>query len=171
MFNWMSHWKFSSLLRLVTNPILYTAWLDNHAMTLKSNSAKYYFHEKSRFLHTFLKFKLSSKTFYFQSYNCFKILMYGKPATTCFKYKVYMYGSEAITYLSAILWVVTQPLLWVIRLPPTPTTVSPPPPLSITFAHLKENFSMVKLPYLCKRENLYGRRTITCEITIPKPCV
>jgi hypothetical protein len=38
------------------NPILHTAWLDNHALTLKRNSAKYYIHEKSRFLHTFLKF-------------------------------------------------------------------------------------------------------------------
>jgi len=61
------------------NPILHTEWLDNHALTLKSNSAKYYFHEKSRFLYTFLKFccesrkfKLSSKTFYFECYKCFK---------------------------------------------------------------------------------------------------
>ncbi len=61
------------------NPILHTAWLDNHALTLKSNSAKYYFHEKSRFLYTFLKFccesrkfKLSSKTFYFECYKCLK---------------------------------------------------------------------------------------------------
>jgi hypothetical protein len=29
--------------------------------------------------------------------------MYGKPATTCFKYQVYLYASEAITYLNAIL--------------------------------------------------------------------
>jgi hypothetical protein len=29
--------------------------------------------------------------------------MYDKPAMTCFKYQVYLYGSEAITYLSAIL--------------------------------------------------------------------
>jgi hypothetical protein len=28
--------------------------------------------------------------------------MYGKPAMTCFKYQVYLYGSEAITYLNAI---------------------------------------------------------------------
>jgi hypothetical protein len=61
------------------NPILHPAWLDNHALTLKSNSAKYYFHEKSRFLHTFQSFvvnqrkvKLSSKTFYFQCYKCLK---------------------------------------------------------------------------------------------------
>ncbi len=40
----------------VINPILHTAWLGNHALTLKRNSAKYYFHEKFRFLHTFLKF-------------------------------------------------------------------------------------------------------------------
>jgi hypothetical protein len=29
--------------------------------------------------------------------------MYGKPAMTSFKYQVYLYGSEAITYLTAIL--------------------------------------------------------------------
>jgi hypothetical protein len=29
--------------------------------------------------------------------------MYGNPAMTCFKYQVYLYGSEAITCLSAIL--------------------------------------------------------------------
>jgi hypothetical protein len=29
--------------------------------------------------------------------------MYGKPAMTYFKYQVYLYGSEAITYLNAIL--------------------------------------------------------------------
>ncbi len=45
------------------NPILLTAWLDNHALTLKSNSAKYYFYEKSRFLHTFLKFCCESRKF------------------------------------------------------------------------------------------------------------
>jgi hypothetical protein len=37
--------------------------------------------------------------------------MYGKPAMICFKYQVYLYGSEAITYLSAILRVVTEPAL------------------------------------------------------------
>jgi hypothetical protein len=37
--------------------------------------------------------------------------MYGKPAMTCFKYQVYLYGSEAITYLIAILGVVTEPAL------------------------------------------------------------
>jgi hypothetical protein len=29
------------------NPILHTAWLDNHALTLKRNTEKYYFFEKS----------------------------------------------------------------------------------------------------------------------------
>jgi hypothetical protein len=33
----------------VLNPILYTAWLNNHALTLKSNTAKYYFDEKTSF--------------------------------------------------------------------------------------------------------------------------
>ncbi len=35
--------------------------------------------------------------------------MYGKLAMTCFKYQ--MYGSEAITYLNAFLWVVSEPVL------------------------------------------------------------
>ncbi len=50
-------------------------------------------------------------------------------------------------------WVVPEPALWVIRLPPPPTTGSPPPTLygSITFTHLEENSSMVKLPYLCEK--------------------
>jgi hypothetical protein len=37
--------------------------------------------------------------------------MYGKLAMTCFKYQVNLYGSEAITYLHAFLWVVTEPAL------------------------------------------------------------
>jgi hypothetical protein len=40
-----------------------------------------------------------------------KISMYGKLAMTCFKYQVYMCGSEAITYLNAFLSVVTEPAL------------------------------------------------------------
>jgi hypothetical protein len=51
----------NSLKWISFNPILHTAWLDNHALTLKRNSAKYYFHEKSRFLHTFLKFCCKSR--------------------------------------------------------------------------------------------------------------
>jgi hypothetical protein len=37
--------------------------------------------------------------------------MYGKHAMTCLKHQVYNYGSEAITYLNAFLWVVTDPAL------------------------------------------------------------
>jgi hypothetical protein len=37
--------------------------------------------------------------------------MYSNPAMICFKYQVYLYGSEAITYLNAILQVVTEPAL------------------------------------------------------------
>jgi hypothetical protein len=55
--------------------------------------------------------------------------MYGNPDMTCFKYQMYLYGSEAITYLSAILWVVTEPAPWEIWLPPPPTTGSPSPPV------------------------------------------
>jgi hypothetical protein len=34
--------------------------------------------------------------------------MYGKLAMACFKYQVYLYGSEAIIYFNAILWMVTD---------------------------------------------------------------
>ncbi len=37
--------------------------------------------------------------------------MYGTLALTCFKYQVDMYGSEAITCLNAVLWVVKEPAL------------------------------------------------------------
>jgi hypothetical protein len=33
----------------ILNPILHTAWLENHALTLKRNTPKYYFAETSRF--------------------------------------------------------------------------------------------------------------------------
>ncbi len=60
--------------------------------------------------------------------------------------QAFLYVSEAIIYLKAILWVVTEPALLVIRLPP-----SLPPSLygSITFTHLEENYNIVKLPYHC----------------------
>jgi hypothetical protein len=35
---------------------------------------------------------------------------------TCFKYQVYQYGSEAITYLNALHGVITEPALWFIKL-------------------------------------------------------
>jgi hypothetical protein len=37
--------------------------------------------------------------------------MFGNPAMTCLKYQVCLYGPEAITYLNAILKVVTEPSL------------------------------------------------------------
>jgi hypothetical protein len=37
--------------------------------------------------------------------------MYGKLTMTCFKNQLYLYGPEAITYLNAFLWVVTEPEL------------------------------------------------------------
>ncbi len=40
---------------------------------------------------------------------------------------MFLYGPEAITYLNAILWVVREPAVWVIALPRSPTTGSPPP--------------------------------------------
>ena len=50
------------------NPLLHTAWLDNHALTMKSNTEKYYYGKKSSVLHIPLKF-------------C-------KPTMTCFKNQV-----------------------------------------------------------------------------------
>jgi hypothetical protein len=41
------------------NTILHTAWLNNHALTLKRNTEKYYFGEKFNFLHTFLNIVLN----------------------------------------------------------------------------------------------------------------
>ncbi len=62
--------------------------------------------------------------------------MYGKPAMTCFKYQdqVYLYGSDAITYLNAL-----QSLRASYRQPSSPLYGS------LTFTHLEENSSMVKL--------------------------
>jgi hypothetical protein len=46
---------------VVLDPILHTAWLNNHALTLKRNTAKYYFGEK--FVVNKGKFKSNSRTF------------------------------------------------------------------------------------------------------------
>jgi hypothetical protein len=62
---------------------------------------------------------------------------------TYFKYQVYLYGSEAITYLNAFLWLVTE------SAPPPPHYRQPSPSLygSITFTLLKENSTVVWLNY------------------------
>ncbi len=62
----------------------------------------------------------------------------------CFKYQVHLYGSEAITYFNAILGYRTSTMSH--QTAPPSTTSKPPPPF---FSHLKKNFSMDKLPYLC----------------------
>ncbi len=51
------------------NPILHNAWLNNHALTLKRITAKYYFGEKSIFLHTFLKICWESRKIYVKRYG------------------------------------------------------------------------------------------------------
>ncbi len=76
--------------------------------------------------------------------------MNGKPAITWFKYQVFLYGSEAITYLKLYFeWLQSQQYESSHCRPP-PTTGSPSPTLygSITFTDLKETSCMVKLPYL-----------------------
>jgi hypothetical protein len=56
--------------KLFINPILHTSvWLDNHALTLQNNTAKYYFGEISSSLHTFLKFCLESGNIYVKFKN------------------------------------------------------------------------------------------------------
>jgi hypothetical protein len=76
--------------------------------------------------------------------------MHGRPVTTCVKYQMYLYDSEAITYLNAILWVITEPAL------------------CITITHLEKKSSVVKLPYSLggvrvkkPKQNLCGWGTIT----------
>ncbi len=61
----------------------------------------------------------------------------------CFKYQAYLYGSEAVTYLNALLRMVKEPALWVVY--PIPTTGQPSPFLyiSITFIDIEGNSSMV----------------------------
>jgi hypothetical protein len=70
----LGHYEVNALF----NPILHTAWLDNHALTLKSNNAKYHIGEKSHFF-AYLpikivenqgKYKSSSKPFYLQYRKC-----------------------------------------------------------------------------------------------------
>ncbi len=103
--------------------------------------------------------------------------MYGKPAITCFKYQVFLYGSEAITYLNAILWVVTvlQSQQYESSHCPHPHYRQPSPALygSITFTHLKENFVWLNYhTYFEKqRGNLHCSRTITSKTIIPNPRV
>ncbi len=118
------------------------------------------------------------KHFHFKAISVFKkkTLLYGKPAMTCFKYQVYLYGSESITYLNDILWAFRKPALWVIRLPPSPLQAALPPlygSIFLTITHLEENYSMAKLQYLLyvkkQRENPNGWGTITCKKTIPEP--
>ncbi len=77
--------------------------------------------------------------------------MFSKPAMTCFKYQVYLYGSEAITYLNVLLWLFTKPALMSHKTSPIPLYRQPSLPLygSKTITHLEKNFSIGKLPYLC----------------------
>ncbi len=53
--------------------------------------------------------------------------MYGNPAMTCFKYQVYLYGSEAITiWMLYFKWLQSQHYESS-DFPPPPTSGSPPP--------------------------------------------
>jgi hypothetical protein len=50
-----------SLFHTSVNPILHAGWLNNHTLTLQSNTAKCYFGGKSSLLQTFLKFWRKSR--------------------------------------------------------------------------------------------------------------
>jgi hypothetical protein len=54
--------------------------------------------------------------------------MYSKPVLTCFKYQVYQYGSEAITYLSGY----RTSIHMINQTHPHPSKkAAPPPPLFV----------------------------------------
>jgi hypothetical protein len=73
--------------------------------------------------------------------------MYGKPAITCFKYQVFLYGTEAITYLNAI-----QYLRW-LQSQHYESSHCPHPPLQAALPPL----CMAALPSpIFERELLYG---------------
>ncbi len=69
---------------------------------------------------------------------------------TCFKYQVYLYGSETNTYLNAILSWLRSQHYESSDFPYSPLQAALPPLYaSRAFTHFEENSSMVKLPYLC----------------------
>ncbi len=119
------------------NPILHTVWLENHALSLKCNTAKYYVGGKSEFLAYFPKMwswfnenvSQVQKNFTFKAISIWKklYLMNRNPAMNCFKCQHY---ESSNCY---------------------PTTGSPPP-LSIAAlplpTRLKESSIIVKLPDL-----------------------
>ncbi len=49
--------------------------LDKHALTLKSNTAKYYYGEKSSFLPTFLKYRPESRKIYVKFENILLLML------------------------------------------------------------------------------------------------
>ncbi len=51
-------------------------WLESHALTLKNNTAKYYFGEKSSILHTFIKFSPESRTIQVSFKNILLSMLY-----------------------------------------------------------------------------------------------
>ncbi len=57
------------------NPILHAGWLNNHTLTLKSNTAKCYFGGKSSLLQTFLKFWRKSRKIEVKHKNSFVSLL------------------------------------------------------------------------------------------------
>ncbi len=75
----------------ILNLILHTAWLNNHALTLKRNTTKYYFGFFAYLPKNLLWIKenlcLCQRLFNFNATSVLKkyILMYGKHAMACFK--------------------------------------------------------------------------------------
>ncbi len=68
--------------------------------------------------------------------------MYGNPAMTCFKYQVYLYGSKP-SHIWVLYFEWLQGQHYESSDCPHVQAALPPVYGSITFSHLKENFSMV----------------------------
>ncbi len=70
---------------------------------MRNNTTKYYFGEKSSFLHTLLKFFVNRGKSKLKNNLLSKLevnfnIWQNCPVVNCFKYQVYMCGSEAMTY-------------------------------------------------------------------------
>ncbi len=135
------------------NPILHTTWLDNP--WLRKVILQNIFFVKNPVFANLPKILLRIKKNLSQTQKQFSFIAISvlKKVNLIvwqnwYKYQVYLYGSEAITCLTAIRWIVTDSALWVIRLPPPPSKSRPPPFVWQQNLHPYWRV-MVKLPYLC----------------------
>ncbi len=87
--------------------------------------------------------------------------MHGKPAITCFKYQVPLYGEITMTYLKPILYTVTEPELCEMLCHPNCPAISLQAALPHFVSHhylhhLEENSNLVTFfTYLKKRKKTF----------------